>query len=137
MADKEWAHANLLDVFGDPIARATLVLANQQSVSVTDLADRLDVSEQTVYRRVNELVDLDLLKEHQRIGQKGNQHKEYVTVFDEVTFAVDDDGYTVDVQVQQHLGDGFGSLWSDLESTDRDVDTGRSNQQDMTGGDPA
>ena len=119
MGQKEWSPANLLDVFGDSIARAALVIANEQPVAVKDLADELDVSDPTVYRRIDPLVDANLLKEHQRIDQNGNQHKEYETMIEEATFTVDDDGYTIDIQVRQDLTDDFESMWSDLEWTNQ------------------
>lgn len=127
MGDKEWCPSNVLDVFGDPIARATLVLANQGPVVVKELADELDVSDPTIYRRIDPLVDADLLEERQRIDQKGNQHKEYETKLDEVTFKLEGSSYTVDVQVNQDLTDDFESMWTDLESSgQRGEATGRS-----------
>lgn len=125
MVEKEWTPASLLDVFGDRIARATLVVANQQPRSVEDIANTLGVSKQTIYRRVDELVDSDLLKEHQRFGPDGNQRVEYETIMDEVTLTVDDDGYTVDVQVRQDLSEDFGDMWSDLEDTNRPAETAK------------
>lgn len=126
MAEKEWNPANLLDVFGDRIARATLVLANRHTVSVADMAERLDVSDQTIYRRVDELVAHDLLTEHRRLGQNGNQYTEYETAVDEVTFAIDDTGYTLDVQFRQGLTDDFESLLSDMGQADPGADTDQS-----------
>ena len=123
MPDKEWSPTNILDVFGDPIARATLVLANDQPVTVKDLADQLDVSDPTIYRRIDPLVDANLLQEHQRIDKDGNQPSEYETMLDEVTFKVDTNGYTVDIQVRQDLAEDFESMWSDLEHIRQRVDS--------------
>lgn len=122
MGEKEWRPGNVLDVFGDPIARATLVIANGRPVAVKDLADELGVSPPTIYRRIGPLVDANLLKEHQRAGRNGAQHKEYETVLDEAVFSVEDDGYTVDIQVQQDVTDDFESLWTDLERAGHAVD---------------
>lgn len=119
MGEHEWSPANVLDVFGDSIARSTLVIANERPVAAKELADELNVSPPTVYRRINALVDANLLKEHQRIDHDGNQCKEYETVLDEVTFTVDDEGYTIDIQVRQDIVDDFESMWSDLEQTSR------------------
>lgn len=136
MADKAWAPANLLDVFGDRVARAILVLAKQKPRSVEEIADWLDVSKQTVYRRVDELADSDLLREHHRVDPDGNQRKEYETIMDEVTFAVDADGYTVDVQVRPDIAGDFGDLWSDLEETDDRTESERPIQTDVPERDP-
>ena len=119
MGEKEWRPDNILDVFGDSVTRAILVIASERSVRVPDVADRLDVSDPTVYRRIDPLVEANLLKEHRRIDRDGNQHKEYETILEEVTFAIEDGSYTVDIQVDQDLTDDFESMWSDLESTNR------------------
>lgn len=125
MSDKEWSPANILDVFGDPIARATLVLASDHPVTVQDIAKQLEVSTPTIYRRIDPLVDRNLLREHQQIDEKGNQPSEYQTTLDEVTFKINTNGYTVDLQVRQDLADDFESLWTDLEGASRQGDGSR------------
>lgn len=128
MGDKEWSPSNVLDVFGDPVARATLVVANGGPVSVKEIAERLDVSDPTVYRRIDPLVDANLLRERRRIDEDGNQHRVYETILDVATFEIDGDSYTVDVQVDQDLTDDFESMWADLESSGaRQESTGASN----------
>lgn len=124
MANKEWSPSNVLDVFADPVARALLLVASEQPVSVNDIAASLDVSNPTVYRRIDALVDANLLAEYQRIDPNGNQHKEYETILDEITFSIEDDGYRVEMQADQNLADDFESLWSDLEATSRSLDVG-------------
>lgn len=116
MGDKEWSPSNILDVFGDSIARATLVIANGSPVSVKEIAEALDVSNPTIYRRIDPLVDANLLAERRRVDTDGNQHKEYETILDEATFSIEGDSYTVDIQVDQDLTHDFESIWSDLES---------------------
>lgn len=123
MGDKEWSPSNILDVFGDSIARAILVIADDNSVSVKEIAEQLDVSNPTIYRRIDPLVDANLLKEHRRIDRGGNQHKEYETILDEATFKLDGDSYTVDIQLDQDLTDDFESIWSDLKSSSSQQET--------------
>jgi uncharacterized protein YdhG (YjbR/CyaY superfamily) len=123
MADKEWRPGNVLDIFGDSIARATLVIANDRPVAVKELAEELDVSNPTIYRRIGPLVDANLLKEHHRAGPNDTQHKEYETMLNEAVFSVEDDGYTVDIRVRQDITDDFDSIWSDLERVGHAVDS--------------
>lgn len=115
MDRKEWSPSALLDVFGDPIARSTLVIANERRVAAKELADELDVSAPTIYRRIHPLVDANLLKEHQRVDGNGNSRSEYETTLEAVTFSIDDDGYVVDVEVRQDLTEDGDSRWSDLD----------------------
>lgn len=123
MSEKEWSPANVLDLFGDSTARAILLLANRDPVAVSELAEALDVSTPTVYRRIGPLVDANLLEERRRIDQDGNQHKVYETILDEVTFKIRGDSYTVDTQIDQDLAEDFESIWSDLESPNRRGET--------------
>lgn len=123
MPSKEWSPTNILDVFGDPIARATLVIASDHPVTAKELADQLDVSDPTIYRRVNPLVDTNLLQEHQRIDKNGNQPNTYETVLEEVTFTINASGYTVDIQFRQDLADDFESMWSDLEQIGQKINS--------------
>lgn len=129
MGDKEWSPANILDVFGDRVARAILVLSSQEARSASEIADQLNVSEPTIYRRIDELVGSDLLREHHRIGGDGNQYKIYETILDEVTFSIEDDGYTVDLQVKQDIADDFEAMWSDLERTGTEPARSRRTEQ--------
>lgn len=117
MTGKEWSPGNILDVFGDPVARATLVLASDEPVTVKTIANQLDVSDPTVYRRVDPLVDANLLRKRQRIDERGNQPCKYETMLERVTFEIQTGGYTVDVQVKQDLAEDFESMWTDLERT--------------------
>lgn len=137
MGSKEWAPANVLDVFGDPVARATLVLASEQPRSASVIADELGVSDQTVYRRIDQLLDFDLLAEHRRIGENGNQYVEYETMLDAVTFTIEGGGYDVDLRMRQDLTDDFEAMWADLEEGTPDDTEVPSADHDDRRGDPA
>lgn len=39
MGEKEWGPANVLDLFGDSIARAILLLANDDPVAVSEITE--------------------------------------------------------------------------------------------------
>lgn len=139
MGQKEWRPSNVLDVFADTVARNTLVLANGQPVSANKLAETLDVSPPTIYRRIDPLVDANLLKELHRVDPDGNQHKEYETVLEEVTVAIENDGYAVDIQVDRDLTDDFEAMWSDIESTSYRLDIAQDanlGRDDSPEGDP-
>lgn len=139
MDGKEWCPENVLDIFGDSVSRAILVLANEQPVTAPDLADSLDVSPPAIYRRIRPLVDANLLEEQEGIDRDGNHHKRYKTVLNEVTFSVQNDGYSIATQVDQNLADDFESMWSDLESSGPEPEaiTWTSSSRDTKkGGDP-
>lgn len=86
MSNSEWCPLDVLDVLGDPIARVALPIAGRESVAVPDVAEKLDVSTPAVYRRTEPLVEANPRNGHRRIDRHDNEHEEYETKFDEVTF---------------------------------------------------
>lgn len=108
---------DVFDVFGDRLARRILVLASDQALSIDDLADQLNASYTTVYRRVNALVKYDLLKEEIQIDADGNQCKAFETTLQRIGFEIEDGGYNIDVEMRRSLVDQFETFWSDLEQS--------------------
>ena len=115
MSSSEWCPLDVLDVLGDPIVRVALPIAGRESVAVPDVAEKLDVSTPAVYRRTEPLVEANPRDEHRRIDLDGNEHEEYETKPNEVTFTVEDGSCTVDVRVDRNLTDDFESVGPDLE----------------------
>lgn len=114
MGEKEWDPAGVFDLFGDDLARQILVLASEQPLSADELARTLDTSHPTVYRRVNALLEYDLLDEQQQIDAEGNHYKTFETTLTRIAFEIEDGGYTIDVQMRQNLVEQFDDFWSDL-----------------------
>jgi DNA-binding transcriptional ArsR family regulator len=122
MGDKEWTPENVLDVFGDSLARRILVIASERPVSAEELSENLDVSPPTVYRRLNALSEHDLLREDQQIDGDGNHYTAYETTLDRVAFEIEDGEYAIDVQLRQGLVEGFEAFWSDLDRSRAGID---------------
>lgn len=117
MGEKEWDPATVLDVFGDQLARRILVLASDRPVAAHDLAEQLDVSEPTVYRRVNTLLEYDLLRENQEIDADGNHYKTFETALKRASFEIEAGGYNIDLELRRSLANQFDAFWSDLEQS--------------------
>lgn len=115
---KEWEPETIFDVLGSERARRILSIASVRPVSADDLATAIDASLPTVYRRVNALLDYDLLKENTQIDAEGNHYKTYETNLQRICFEVADGGFTVDIQLRRDLVDQFEDFWSDLEGRD-------------------
>ncbi|MFB6160197.1 MAG: ArsR family transcriptional regulator [Haloferacaceae archaeon] len=115
MSGKEWEPGNVFDVFGDEIARRVIVVASQGPISADDLAERMNASLPTIYRRVNALVEYDLLSEGQAIDGEGNHYKTFETALQRVSFEVTESGYDVAVEMDRGLADQFQRFWADLD----------------------
>lgn len=106
----------VLGLLVDDSIREALRLVDGQALSVKELADRCDVSGPTMYRKVNELEELDLLEAETRIDPNGN----HVTVFrnnvDRIDVSVEpSEGDVVVDIVRRHSADRFKDLWSGLK----------------------
>jgi biotin operon repressor len=134
MANKEWEPSNIFDIFGDELARRILVYANRRPVSAEELGDHLDASSPTIYRRLNALADYDLVGEELQVDDDGHHYRTFETALDQITFAVGDTGYTVDIQIEEGPADQFADFWSDLGS-DSETTFMQSTGQDDTGRD--
>lgn len=100
-----WDPETVFDVFGSESARRILALASEEPVTAEDLAAQLSISQPTVYRRVDELVEFDLLAERDHVDDEGNQYNSYVTTLDSVTFRVEDGTFVVDLQLARDVAD--------------------------------
>lgn len=111
---KEWDPDTLFDVFGSETAREILALLSVEPMSAMELGNRLDVSEPTVYRRLDVLERYDLVTEDQQIDDEGNHYKTYETSLERIAFEIDDGEFFVDVRLKRDLVDQFERFWDDL-----------------------
>lgn len=137
MAEKEWAPTDIFDVFGDTLARRILILASERPLSADELAEHLDVSEPTIYRRLNALQDYDLLSQQRQLDPEGNHYQTVETTLRKVVLEIEEGGYNVNLQLRQSLADQFDSFWSGLEEsqTDATVEPEPGMQNEATDGD--
>jgi DNA-binding transcriptional ArsR family regulator len=103
----EWDPETVFDVLGNEHARQILALASVKPVSADELAAHTDASQPTVYRRVNVLKEYDMLAEQRTLDEEGNHYKTYRTSLEEACFAVEDGGFTVEVEHRRDLVDRF------------------------------
>lgn len=115
---KEWEPESLVEVFESETARRILALASAEPRSANELADRCGVSSPTVYRRVNALLEYDLLAEETRIDTDGNHYRTFETTVDRVCFEFGDGDVIPKVERDEggeDIVDRFERFWSGLE----------------------
>jgi DNA-binding transcriptional ArsR family regulator len=105
---------DVLDAMGDQYARDVLAAICRESRSAKELAEELDHSLQTVYRRIDLLEEHELVTAHTRIAADGNHHQVYDSNFDSVLISMEDDEYDVRIYRRDDLPERFGDLWDDL-----------------------
>ncbi|MEY7848321.1 ArsR/SmtB family transcription factor [Natrarchaeobius sp. A-rgal3] len=104
----------VLNTIGDEHARTVLASISREPGSAKELADRLDLSQPTIYRRLDVLQEHDLVKERTLVADDGNHYKEYRCNFDSTVISLEDDEYDVRIFRKENLPDRFTQLWDEL-----------------------
>lgn len=88
----------LLELLADPRSRAIIAAVAQERRSVSEISDYCDLPLSTTYRRVDTLVENDVVENALRIEDSGRHEKEYTLSSESVSavFRVDD---SVDIRV--------------------------------------
>lgn len=97
--------AAVLDVLGDAVSREILTAAIDGPVTVEQLADGCDVSESTVYRRLDRLNSLGLVERCNPLGAESKGA--YRTTIRGLYVAVDDSG--IDVEADHTEADSLAA----------------------------
>jgi predicted transcriptional regulator len=112
--DEEEPIEEILDTIGDKEARRVLASISQDARSAKELADMLDLSLPTVYRRLELLQEHDLAKSRTLVGENGNHYKVFECNFDATVISLDEDVYNVRIYRTDNLPERFSSLWDEL-----------------------
>lgn len=84
-----------LDVLGDDCARTILIATSEGPKTAKELTKQTDSSSATVYRRINNLLESDLLAECVRFENDGSHTTAYETTVDDLRVRIDADGINV------------------------------------------
>ncbi|AWB28150.1 winged helix-turn-helix domain-containing protein [Halococcoides cellulosivorans] len=104
----------VLDLLGDPVVREILVVAGRSPASVRTLETECGVAKSTIYRRVSEMVEAEMLVEHTHIDPDGNHHQVYETVIDRLELDVEADGLDLRNIDRGDPSDRVDELWDDV-----------------------
>lgn len=87
----------LLNTLGNSSSRAILREAANEARTVDELFDACDISRTTIYRRINELIELGLLEESMRFTEGNQQCREFQTTDSQIMLRVDSDGFNAQI----------------------------------------
>jgi predicted transcriptional regulator len=98
-------------LLGDPTVRTILVETSQQPMSANTLSDHCEASQPTVYRRLEELRECDLLVERTRPDPEGGHHRTvYATNVRRVTVELEDGRLDLRIDRREDMADRFTRL---------------------------
>lgn len=101
----EWEAETLFELLGDELARTILALTSVEALSADALSDRCNASQPTVYRRLDELQEYDLLAERTEYDADGNHYKRYECQLQEVCVGVENGSFTTDLRLRHDVAD--------------------------------
>lgn len=105
------AVAGLLE---DDTARRILLETRTQPMSAETLSDRCGVSPSTVYRRIEDLREHDLIESQTRLEEDGHHYEVFSATLEQIVINATDDGFDVKVTREESMADRFSRLVEEM-----------------------
>lgn len=99
--------ATVTDLLGDEVVRTILAATVERPLSAAELSERCGVSEATVYRRLEQLAEADLVEARTEPDEEGHHYKVYAATVDRVVVDLTSEGLSVRVTRRQRMADRF------------------------------
>jgi predicted transcriptional regulator len=114
--NEDCSSEELFSLLDDEYARAILIATSKRPMSAKTLSEECDASLPTVYRRVERLVDCDLLAEQTQIVEDGHHYGVYEARLQRLTVDLSDGNLNVSIEEQQpeDVADRFTEMWEDI-----------------------
>jgi len=106
--------AALLAILGEERVRQILMATSRESMSAKELSEECDVAVSTIYRRVDVMIEYDLLFERTQIEADGSHHSVYEANIDHLDIDIEDGTIEVSVHVREDAAQRFSRIWSDI-----------------------
>ncbi len=101
-------------VLEDECARTILASTSERPMSVEDLHERCDASKPTIYRRIEDLRDCDMLAARTRPDEGGHHYEVYSARLDRVTVELADGEFDLHVERTEDMSDRFTRLIEEM-----------------------
>lgn len=108
--------SGILEILDDDYARAILESTRRKQMSAKELSEVCDMSVSTVSRRVNTLLEYDLLIERTHIDSDGHHYSEYEARLDRVDIQLLETGFDVRIELREDAVDRFTRIWSNMRN---------------------
>lgn len=110
------ASTEIFTVLDDEYSRAILEATRRGPKSGKELCAECGMSRATVSRRVNDLIERELLVEHTTIDPDGHHYSQYEAVLDRVDVRLREEGFEVTVEIEEDPADRFSRIWSEMRT---------------------
>lgn len=106
--------AAITALLADECARTILAETTTQPLSAEELSERCDVSPPTVYRRLHELDEHNLVSEQTRLDAEGHHYKVYTATLDRIVVELTEDGFALRLIRRERMADRFTKFIEDM-----------------------
>lgn len=103
--------AEVLSLLGDEHVRAILSATSEQPMSVKSLTDHCDASLPTLYRRIERLLECEMLVERVEVAADGNHFRTYEARVEHVSVDIVDGEIDVECSTDEDAVDRFTRFW--------------------------
>lgn len=97
----------IASLLADECTQTILTETVTEPMSADELSEVCDVSPQTVYRRLEELAEQNLIEEDLQPDPEGNHYKVYTATLDRVAVELTPDGFELQVSRRDRMADRF------------------------------
>lgn len=108
------ADRTIFEALADDTMASILVYTTDQERSAEELAELVDSSRSTVYRRIDILVDEGLLTEQLQLDRQGNHYHVYRAAIRRVEARFEGEEIEIHVERREDGVDRFVRLWEDI-----------------------
>ena len=115
MTDAECTIDDIGGFLADQTARQILIEASQQPISVESLSQATEVSKPTVYRRINDMRQCDLLRERTQLDPKAGHHRTvFSTNLQRIVVELEAQGFEFELDHREPMEDRFTRLIEEI-----------------------
>ncbi|MFD1646823.1 helix-turn-helix domain-containing protein [Haloarchaeobius litoreus] len=107
----------VLELLGQQRVRQILAATSSEPRSAKELGEECDVALSTIYRRVEDMIEGDLLVERTRIESDGSHHSVYEANIDHLDVDIEDGIIDVHIHVREDAAQRFSRIWNDIRES--------------------
>ena len=115
MAETERPDDRIIDMLSDDVGKRILQTTDQRALSAQSLEGHCDASLATVYRRIEELCELGLLRERVQVQDDGNHYRRFESNLDRLSVRLEDGEMEIDVDRHDDAPERFRHIWDALQ----------------------
>ena len=107
---------DVIHLLDDDCARQILIETMSEPLSANELEERCDVSPPTIYRRLKELREHELVSEQTCVDPSGHHYSVYQAALEKVEIDITETGLDITLTKREGMADRFTDFIEDMRS---------------------